>query len=270
MTTRRTTRRTATRTTRRTVSRRGADNPFVGIGDETAMWIPSKDSAGRFTATGTDMAGNGHSVALTNMDPATDWVNDGGYCWDFDGTNDRGQIADHDDFSSFDGVSSDTPLTISLHVKTRTHGAGKGCVISKQDHTAVNMSEWSVFFDDTGHFGWYLYDWTTNHYITSVSDDAAATNTWYHVVGTYAGSESETGLNLYVNGTLLNQTRSTAGTYVRTHNTTSNVQLGASRYLDSAARFLDGRLDDIRFFRRVISAAEIAHLGTRGVAGPAP
>jgi hypothetical protein len=79
-------------------------------------------------------------------------------------------------------------------------------------------------------------------------DYAWATDTWYHVAGTYDGSD----MRLYLNGSLQGSPLSATGTV-----TTANwVRLSHSA--NDAA--LDGLLDDVRIYDRALAASEISDL----------
>jgi len=85
------------------------------------------------------------------------------------------------------------------------------------------------------------------------SNVAVPTNTWTHVASTYNGST----LTVWING-------ARAGTMAVSGRTCSNnrpLAVGAKNYpAGSPEAFWDGQLDDIRIYRRALSAAEIRGL----------
>lgn len=79
-------------------------------------------------------------------------------------------------------------------------------------------------------------------------------NEWTHIVVTCSEA---TGLKLYMNGVLTNS----RGTVDRSSfSSTSNFRIGR----DGSGYVLDGRMDDVRIFNRVITAEEVQNLYTSG------
>ncbi|RBM04650.1 LamG-like jellyroll fold domain-containing protein [Streptomyces sp. PT12] len=82
---------------------------------------------------------------------------------------------------------------------------------------------------------------------------ALGLGTWTHVVGVHDMDARR--LELYVNGQF-------AGSQPYDHrwDATGPVMLGASEYPDGIRNHMDGALDDVRFYDRVVSAEEVAQL----------
>ncbi len=86
---------------------------------------------------------------------------------------------------------------------------------------------------------------------------STSTNAWYHVVVTYA-SASSTG-TMYINGSQVN---SSAGSYV--------APVGRSLVVDGGVggvEFLNGSFDNVRWYNRALSAAEVSQLYKSGIFG---
>ena len=80
---------------------------------------------------------------------------------------------------------------------------------------------------------------------TQIDSNALTAGTWYHVVGTFDG----TNLKLYVNGALVasgTNSRSLTGTTLQIAN--------------GAASYLNGTLDEVRMYNRALSAGEVTAL----------
>ena len=94
----------------------------------------------------------------------------------------------------------------------------------------------------------------------SDTNPATLNGAWQHVVLTYNGSDRTNSANfaVYLNGNLL--TMSDAGAFSGATNTT---QFGALSVVGSTERW-DGKLDDIRIYNEVISAAMIASIYNGG------
>ncbi len=80
----------------------------------------------------------------------------------------------------------------------------------------------------------------------------APANTWQHL----AITTSTTGIAAYLNGTLVG---SVNGNYTLGSNTTP-TRIGGNVVNQNNNSWLNGRIDDVRFYNRVLSAAEIAQL----------
>jgi hypothetical protein len=90
---------------------------------------------------------------------------------------------------------------------------------------------------------------------------APSINTWYHVVGIY---NKQTGtLQLYVNGAL--QGTTTAGS---SWTATGPTAIGRAKWNGGNVDFLNGSVDDVRFYGRVLSASEISTLAAGGSVAP--
>tara|TARA_B100000131_G_scaffold322540_3_gene376887 strand:- start:4306 stop:9003 length:4698 start_codon:yes stop_codon:yes gene_type:complete len=77
------------------------------------------------------------------------------------------------------------------------------------------------------------------------------TGVWYHVVGTYDG----TNVKIYVNGSLEN-----SATYSATPGTTNQPLVIGRWYGNYNDYYTDGKIDQVRIFNKAISAAEVTKL----------
>jgi len=113
------------------------------------------------------------------------------------------------------------------------------------------------------HFSLYLYQGRVRMLVRYQADKythanvpAPAADTWVHYVGTYDGQT----IKLYVDGRLAAETKASG----RAPASTAPLLLGG---LADGQRKLHGRLEDVRFYRRALPAAEVAAWATAG-AGP--
>jgi hypothetical protein len=86
---------------------------------------------------------------------------------------------------------------------------------------------------------------------------------WVHVAASYSASESATGLVLYLNGSAVAATGSTAGTYTGMSNTAADVTVGCI-FRDGSPTFANGLIDEVRIFNRELSAAEVMGIFSSG------
>ena len=89
--------------------------------------------------------------------------------------------------------------------------------------------------------------WTTNEFDTR-GTAAAATNTWTHLAATYDG----TTLRIYANGTQVS-TKTLSGNVIAS---TGALRIGGNAVW---GEYFQGSIDEVRLYRRVLSAAEIRH-----------
>jgi hypothetical protein len=182
-----------------------------------------------------DHSGNGNNGTMTNMDPATDWV-DGkiNTALDFDDGSDYVNIPNPDELS-------DEHVTVSSWVKVD---------VMENWHNFVANS-WGA--DDPA--GWLLYAsangpvfglWnSTGQKNASVTMDL--TDGWHHVVGVYDGSQVKT----YVDGVL----RSSLNASSITLETSANLTIGGST---------DGFVDDVRIYNYALTPLQIKEIYNGG------
>jgi len=184
-----------------------------------------------------DFSGKGNHGTLTSMDEATDWVaGKRGRALDFDGSNDRVNIADHATLQS-------DYLTIAAWI--RNTGSGWRTVAAKSDGGITNAfwfgsSDSNKLLLKFNGVGGSPYGATTN-----LNDSA-----WHHVAGTYDGSF----IRVYVDGKLDNTPYAHSGIT----NKSGTLQIGGNDYW--ACCLWPGDIDEVRVYNRALSATEVANL----------
>ncbi|WP_158554041.1 LamG domain-containing protein [Micromonospora deserti] len=117
--------------------------------------------------------------------------------------------------------------------------------------SGTNNGAWQLQRDKNGY--WYFHTFSADsatHTRTSVaSADPAATNVWQHVAGVYDAGLQE--IRIYVNGVevgvqLLSSLWSSAGI----------LQIGRVHYNGNQQNYLQGEIDDVRLWDRVINPAD--------------
>ena len=139
----------------------------------------------------------------------------------------------------------------------------------KLTHSSFTVASWVWFDDNTGRqiilnrggaaklFTFYLFDgqlrmlveYGPGLYDKAIHTPAPAVGVWTHVAGTYDG----TSIKLYVNGVLAD-TVAAPGSIPASN---EPVIIGA---LNSTERFLKGRLEDVAYWKSVVSDADILAL----------
>ncbi len=226
-----------------------------------SLWIgagpcccPSRDTVGLGTTTLTDFTGV-NNWTLTNMDAASDWVDDGGYCLDFDGSNDH----------CVTNAKSAVPhtlekLTVSYWFK-RTATSTIGPVM--QFNTALSAQNAYVAPWRDGQI--YLLA-AANNFGYFASND---TN-WHHILYQFDGTASGNSgrLRCWLDG--VEKTLTFFGTIPQTTITASNsptrIYIGAMHNGESI-NYGSGRFDDLRvLYRNATSDEKTALFSGRGAA----
>ena len=103
-------------------------------------------------------------------------------------------------------------------------------------------------------------------FIAPVSS-AFTSNTWYHIAISFNGS-SATNVGMYINGLPVSYTTATGSGWDGSAqvSTTLDTTLGALSNSSSGGNYLDGQIDQVRFFNKAISDAEAAILGNEATA----
>lgn len=183
----------------------------------------------------------------------------------FDGTDDHIVVPDQDDFSFTDG-SNDQPFSISAWVYVGDVSSDDGPFVAKANFSDGDTE--FIFKHANGNLQLFIYDRdgsASGHYIRALGNSAVLSDaTWHHVVATYDGSESQTGINLYVDSAVAASTKSTAGPYGRVRNTTTPLTIGATEDLANANRIFEDRMADVCIFNKELSSSEITELYNSG------
>jgi len=188
----------------------------------------------------TDGSGNGNNANLIN---GPVWINGIGKALQFDGTN------DYTVKTSAIGIPAKSPLTIALWVKAKSFSNPKWNDLFRKE------GSWAIQADPSGKL---------NFEITSKADTvstvAIPANTWTHVAVTFEG----TTLKFYKNG-VLGDTK----TQTIIPNTGLNtIDIGG---YTSWGTYLNGALDEVKIYKRALSAAEInAEYLKTGTSTPIP
>ena len=182
---------------------------------------------------------------------------------DFDGVDDYVSVADADNLSFGDG-SSDSPFSLAAWVKAEASGAR---ILCKSFETNV---EYAFTIGGNDIPGLSLYDGNTDNRIQSnhASELNPALNQWYHLVATYDGSGSASGINHYLNGSAVSTTTSSPGTYVAMHNTSAPLDIGRFNANFSGTNyesFTNGQLDDVAVIAKELSAPEVSAIYSKNM-----
>ena len=172
-----------------------------------------------------------------------------------DGIDDFVNVADNNNLSFGNGVT-DSPFSISAWVKM--NDATKFRAIGKYGATNVEYL-FATGGDDKIVFN--LYDNSTGARIGRKYDTTLTSyeGQWIHLVATYNGNSSTSGLKIYLNGSRVDDTNSTLGTYVAMENTTQPFYIGKL-----TTTYADGNVDETAVFNTELSASDITTIYNGG------
>lgn len=140
----------------------------------------------------------------------------------------------------------------------RTEASSTGPLLEFADEEAgLGARLWSHNASDRVHAN-FFDEAGENHAITS-AEGTIEPDTWYHVVATYNGSVGR----LYVDGQQVGE--ETMGSF--RPRTTGSLYVGLR---EEDERHLTGAIDEVAFYDRALTVAQIRQHRARGVEGPAP
>jgi hypothetical protein len=143
----------------------------------------------------------------------------------FDGTDDFIDVPDSDDFS-FGDTATDSPFSLTAWAVFTSPGSSAQAIMGKYDG---NTDSEYLVFNNNGFLQFNIYDQNTTNRIQSKTNSSVFVDgNLYNITVTYDGSGNSSGINIYIDGTLVSQTRSSTGVYTAMHNTTVNFQIGST------------------------------------------
>jgi hypothetical protein len=125
-----------------------------------------------------------------------------------------------------------------------------------KDNTSGADREWCFNFGGTANrrLTWLMFDYVPSPgYIARQATTAFPMDEWHHVVATYDGSRSATGMVIYVDGDVYTTTDVSVGSYSGQNNSGTAVIIGMRA---SSLYHLDGLVTDVGVWKRNISESE--------------
>ena len=199
-----------------------------------------------------DASGNGHTGTLT-----------GGPTWTMgringslrvDGVN---QYVDMGDVLDLSGAFS-----YAAWVQAESFASPTPTIIAKYNGS-VGIQVWLGLNGTNVELN--IYDSTLGGYLTRRSSiTSLGVKRFYHVVATYDGTTSHTGIRLYLDGVQVDNTGSNTGTFVQMRDISDPLQIGSSKNNNTQTFFWHGLIDDVRIYTRQLSATEVMELYKAG------
>ena len=180
------------------------------------------------------------------------------YSFQFDGVDDYIDCGDNDNLSFGDSVT-DLPFSISAWVKMNSSSGFR--IISKYGI----QQEYILAFNSgstANKLVFQLFDKVNTVYISkrSVNTYQSLEGTWAHIVATYNGNSSNSGMNLYINNTNISTVNNNVGSYVAMHNTAAPLEIGKL-----STNYADGLIDEVSIFNSELSASDVTTIYNSGI-----
>jgi hypothetical protein len=214
----------------------------------------SGDTVGTvFDRVGSSNATTPNGALYSNNLPVLPFSN---YALALDGTNDYVDCGGASDFSFTDGSGTDSAFSISAWVKLDSTDRMR--LVSKD--TSLSSREYLFGTNGTNKFNMILGTGSVN--LDIQNNFLLNTTDWFHVVATYDGSKSASGLKVYVNTDTSSLTDNSLGSYTGMPSTTSNLEIG--RFANGHS-FFNGLVDEIAVFSKELTASDVTNIYNTGL-----
>ena len=173
-----------------------------------------------------------------------------------DGVDDYIDCGGNTDFSFTDGAGNDDPFSVSTWVKLDS--------TFKQRIVAKGNVEWILTTDSSDKLFFSLYGGgSTSTRIGLVSDSVVlSAGTWHHIVATYDGSNADSGLTMYVDGSVVTASTSSAGSYTGMSSGQGALRIGQ---WELNSQVMDGLIDETSVFDSELSSSQVTTIYNSGV-----
>ena len=240
----------------------------VGLGGEQLWLSPTvANNVNPFN----DQSGQGNNgTAQGGLSTVADTGAGGAYCYDFDGTDDYidcGNILDGASGGNDSAVSYTSWMLLDSYSNNNnaygTAWMGKCNTVSNGGYVLGNVQGVIalVRFPNNSTGAQYLE--------TKSSVAEIPLSTWKHVAVTYSGCETTGCTVIYIDGVVVSITETNSSYGIGMGTNTDALKIGTTLSSMTFKRMMNGKIDDLRVYNRVITQAEITHLATsRGVLGP--
>ena len=198
----------------------------------------------------------GRSIEINTLETAL--INSGLlnlYSIDFDGTDDHITLGNQSAFSFGNGIA-DEPFSFSFWAKFDDHT--QSGVIAKDD---TGRKVYQMVTSSADKLRFRLYDESTDGYIQVQINAALTSSAWNHYVCSYDGGGDQSGLRIFVNGSIPTQTQSLNGDYTAMEVMSSALTFGTQ---ERGNFFFDGRLDEVSLWGAYLTPVQITEIYNGG------
>ena len=251
-----------------TIYNNGAPNNISSLSPVAWYKLNAADTFDGSNWTINDYGSGGNDGTSSGMDSSNLVVSDlqqtsgySPYALDFDGINDYLNCGDSNTFS-FGNGSTDSPFSISAWVNMTD--ATQFRIANKFDSTSNGEYIFTVGGSDQLLF--QLYDNSENAYIGKKSNTVLTSyqGQWIHLVGTYDGTSSLSGIKLYLNSSKVDDTNNNSGTYVAMENTTEPFLIGRQKSHSGSVSYSNGKISNAAIFNTELSSTQVTEIYNQG------
>jgi hypothetical protein len=228
----------------------------VEIADRKGHWKLDELSGG----TAADSSGSGNAGTLgTNPANPTWSAGQIGFGLSFDGADDTVNAGSG---TTLDNLAA---VTVAAWINATSMGEGGfGKIVFKATSPAPGapVNGWHFTVGGTNQLI-FATDYSTTDVLRRSNANTISTGAWRHVLATWSGGTAATTIKIYVDGVEVSgYDTETAAVGSRPSDASSSLFLGNDA---NGARTFNGKLDDVRVYNRVLSAAEITALHRAGL-----
>jgi hypothetical protein len=222
---------------------------FTDLSDAArALWLKLDETSGDLAI---DVSGNNLSATISgNFAWNPNGIHNGAL--EFNGTNTVATIPDAD---LLDGT---TAFTLAFWFRANAYPIDSAGLVSKRDGAALNNA-YTTYLKVDKHLYVDVEASSNNRFASATLID---TNAWYHVALAFDGAlPAAQRVSLWINGAL-DVTAAESSTSIS--NYPSNFRIGNTH--SGATNWFNGLIDDVRFYRRALTANEIQSLAATNLA----
>ena len=170
----------------------------------------------------------------------------------FDGVNDYVSALDSSLFSF-----PNKGFTVEVWIKPSVSPDNYDSIVGKWNNQAPATKEWLFRFGTSGTFEFRLID-STNTGIGRSTTDTIPVGQWTHIVGTYDGSTTSSGVQIYING-VRKDTTAIGTSYAGMNDTSAKLFMGVMEdTVNGNNGFFNGIIDEVEIWNVALSADDIA------------
>jgi len=162
------------------------------------------------------------------------------------------------------GAELDLERTDQFTLSAWYRGTGSSnTVLSKMDR-AVSFRGYDMFIQEGYVVAHIISTWTSNAIRVDGTLYPVTDSSWHHLVVTYDGSSSASGLRIYVDA-MEEMTSVYRDSLSSTIRNSASFKVGARSDAAGTTQHLNGTIDDVRVYNRALAAEEIEQLYWQGI-----
>lgn len=182
--------------------------------------------------------------------------------YDFDGVDDSVSIPNDPQLVFGDGTT-DSPFSVAAWINP---DASSQFRIIVKSGSSLGTREYLFTITGSDNLGLVFYDDGSDLADQcrrfGTTDFSTLTGTWSHVVATYDGSGTASGISLYVDGGAESYSEtSTGGDYTAMGDEGGSLDIG---YFETTGSYADGTIDDPRLYDKELTSTEVSNLYSSG------